>query len=212
MTRRVRNLFAQCKCNAATRTGGEGSLPHSIPVDDGSTAQSLGSWRASPMALHRRFESSTPPPRAHTFEILLLITIAPNFWVESISRPILIGAPGKAFCVNTAPHWVVGSSGTISVRVIVFGSGASCGTNLKLDVPTRKPSGRVQSRLAKYSELDLKLRQRSRPTWSTNQSHRLAYCTIYERIPETRQQLYNCAGLVHTKWLRPHQQNDVLHS
>ena len=121
------------------------------------------------MAPHRRFESSTPPPRAHTFEILLLITIAPSFAVESSSRPILIGAPGKAFCVNTAPHWLVGSSGTISVRVIVFGSGASCGTNLKLDVPTRKPSGRAQCldcRLAKYSALDLKLRQRSNPTCS----------------------------------------------
>jgi hypothetical protein len=117
------------------------------------------------MAPQIRFESSTPPPRAQTLEILLLITMAPSLSAESSSRPSLIGAPGKAFCVKTAPHWLVGSSGTMSVSVIVFGSGASSGTNLKLDVPTRKPLGSAQcadSRCVRYSVLDLKLRSGAR--------------------------------------------------
>jgi hypothetical protein len=41
--------------------------------------------------------------------------------------------------VKTAPQRSVGSSGTMSVSVMVFGSGASVGTKRKLAVPTLNP-------------------------------------------------------------------------
>ena len=155
------------------------------------------------MALQSRFESATPPPRAHTFEILLLMTMAPSFFsVDSSSRPILIGAPGKAFCVNTALHWLVGSSGTISVRVMVFGSGASDGTNRKLDVPTRKPSGRAPcaaSRCARYSVLDLKLlMQRALDPYSDSAPQRCS--APWQHTGKSREKRA-CAQALSADWL-----------
>jgi hypothetical protein len=76
-----------------------------------------------------------------TFEILLLIMIAPSVASASRFRPTITGAPGKALRVNIAAKDVVGSSRAMNVCVIFAGFGASVGMNSKRVQPTRNPAG-----------------------------------------------------------------------
>src|ERR1017187_8187212 len=104
-------------------------------------------WLAAmPSALatpaHRRGAVVTPSG-AHTFEILLLTTMAPRDGSSRRRRPTMTGAPGKALRVKTAAKSAVGLSSTMRVRFMAAGLGTSTGTNSKRAVPTRKPAGRM---------------------------------------------------------------------
>jgi hypothetical protein len=91
---------------------------------------------------HRRSAVATPSG-AHTFEILLLTTIAPRDGSSRRRRPMMTGAPGKALRVKTAAKSGVGLSSAMRVRFMAAGLGTSTGTNSKRVEPTRKPAGKM---------------------------------------------------------------------
>ncbi len=109
------------------------------PVEHGRTAPG-GTPRSRAASAHTRSAAATPPG-AHTFEILLLMTIAASDGSASLPRPTMTGAPGKAFLVKTAAKSGVGLSSAMSVSVILAGLGASAGVKSKRETPTRNPPG-----------------------------------------------------------------------
>ena len=137
------------------------------PVDDGRT--SPGATPSSRAASAETRSAASTPPGAQTFEIFVFTTIPPSAGASSRRRPTTTGAPGKALRVNFAAKEGVGRSSATSVSFIRPGFGTSTGTNSKLVVPMRKPSGsadcassqaRCSARLAKVSEVDGMLRFR----------------------------------------------------
>mmetsp|Transcript_14019 Transcript_14019/g.44909 ORF Transcript_14019/g.44909 Transcript_14019/m.44909 type:complete len:283 (+) Transcript_14019:409-1257(+) len=81
-----------------------GSCQPITPVDEGSTAAASPVTPSSSPTLFATVRAScTPEPLGCTFEILLFTTMAATgFLLATTSRPTLMGAPGKAFCVNMA--------------------------------------------------------------------------------------------------------------
>ena len=108
----------------------------------GSTCAGDLSFSSAATVAHTLSASATPPG-AHTFEILLLITMACS--ASDVARrflPTMIGAPGNAFFVNIAANVALGWSSAMSVTAILAGlSGSSRGRKPNRAVPTRNPRG-----------------------------------------------------------------------
>ena len=104
--------------------------------------------RTSPGAIPRRRAASaqirsaaSTPPGAHTFEILLLMTIAAELRSAEPAAAHATGAPGKAFLVNTAAKSGEGLSSAIRVSVILEGFGASAGVKSSFAVADAEARG-----------------------------------------------------------------------
>mmetsp|Transcript_23991 Transcript_23991/g.78202 ORF Transcript_23991/g.78202 Transcript_23991/m.78202 type:complete len:420 (+) Transcript_23991:752-2011(+) len=168
MARAAGSMLSRCSSAAAAGTASAisptGSRQPITPVEAGSTDEAPpGSESASAAAAQTASESPTPSLPEHTFEILLLTTMACRSPpAASRFRPTVTGAPQKAFLVKTAAQLLEGASATMSVRFIVarVPSAASAGEKRKPAVPTWKPDGSVASAASacSYSLVDEKER------------------------------------------------------
>src|SRR5688572_3234089 len=132
-------VSAAAACGIAAIIGSTGRVHPMTPVELGNTWRELKPSTSAAAA--QIFSDVSTPPGAQTFEILLLMMIAPSVGSLSRLRPMITGAPGNALRVNIAANAVVGCSRAMSVRVIFAGFGASFGMNSKRVQPTRNPLG-----------------------------------------------------------------------
>src|SRR5471030_1682375 len=96
-----------------------GRLQPITPVEEGRTCE--GERERSRAASAQTRSASATPSGAHTFEILLLMTIAPRAGSFRRFLPTTTGAPGKALRVKTAAKSGVGRSSAMIVIVILAG-------------------------------------------------------------------------------------------